>query len=57
MFTNSFATNLAKSELKIFEKILSQLGIEQFLKFQVIRDQRLENTITMVRIGVFGALI
>ena len=36
----SSAIFLARSELKFFEKILSQLGIEQFLKLQVIRDHK-----------------
>ena len=36
----SSATILAMSELKFFEKILSQIGIEQFLKFQVIRGNK-----------------
>ena len=31
---------LAVSELTFFEKLLPQLGIEQFLKFQMIRDNK-----------------
>ena len=31
---------LTMSELNFLRKILSQLGIEQFLKFQVIRDNK-----------------
>ena len=59
----SSATILAVSELTFFEKILPQLGIEQFFKFQMIRESRIETTkrldttITMVQIGVFGRLI
>ena len=54
----SSATILAVCVLTFFEKILPQLGIKQFLKFQMIRDnKKTEKTITMVQIGVFGRFI